>query len=825
MARLNFGSVISQSLSPARSIMNLAASMRDVHSDFEIMVVVSITSDTTALCKKPHWPVSISLPVRAGSTTKYLQPGQKVVVRWEDGDPNRRFIDAKTRLLPLTADSIEAILTQDWYCEHANVKRDNSWTNASFEYLSATATTGLANDSGVSYIAMPRFRQGYAAWVSPDYVILNPGDEGYDEEIGAGDSYQSGPWLFQRLPDDDFIWSHNLGTYLSSYVTDWGTFSADSLYITDSGEVVLGWFEETIDGELVLPKDYLTIFYFDGSGPRKTVSFSMRRRDGADTLQCGDYLCTPLRNTFSGDEAVHIWQISGTSLTATELELTGASSAGLIGSVWANPDSTAPESWVYEDFFILQDGSGGLYGVTPSGTNGSDSTIEWTYTGTKAVRPIAIYDTNLICAYEVSTYDTVTDSFASTEWVDGGNTEEERQILSAGKSTIGGILYILCSTGGQSASFEFPGEESYGVSLGPKTESRTSHTGQSYTSPTFPTSLGSGYWFSGWSSAFLAMREAIVPGEDPPEAPGPTETYPYATATWANTLWESIGHYGFPPVGGSGPGDDWLAECTDLFSVEREDLVRQAFDIWASRPGNEYYLKRELWRSTWHSYSLTDQAYDNLHTRIGGSIYTDPPSGTGNPQPTPQNRSIPSDYEGTEEAAAIADTESPQPGPYPGGGSWWTTADSPRTYSWELVKVWSNVQEEIPISRTPPPVHSLGAVAIGHDLIVHGPSPTLSGGDDAIWAARSVTDPADTLWTYTVPSTGPAIQVGNTWVDGSRFWIEYDAGDGWKIVGLLPDTGLPDESDPETLIDTGRVVFDGTNVHDYNGAWVLSPSP
>lgn len=100
--------------------------------------------------------------------------------------------------------------------------------------------------------------------------------------------------------------------------------------------------------------------------------------------------------------------------------------------------------------------------MKPSGTDGGDSSIEWTYSGNKVLCGLSVYDTNLVCAYETSTYDTVTDSFASTEWVDGGNTEEDREILAPGKSVVGGIAYIACATGTQSGVFEFPGEESGG---------------------------------------------------------------------------------------------------------------------------------------------------------------------------------------------------------------------------------------------------------------------------------------------------------------------------------------------------------------------------
>lgn len=722
--------------------------------------------------------------------------------------PNAAFV---------TAVPVSPVATADWRCEHGDFARRNSATSQTFDFAAAGPVSSLASLAGVATGLLPRFYDGHAAWISPDYVVINPEDEGYDEEIGGGSPYQLGPYLFQRLPEDSFVWAHNLADQLT--VPDWSTWSADTLCILDDGEIALGWFEQHEEESILLPRDYLTIFANDGiSGARKTVSFSIRRRDGADTVQVGDYLCTPLLSTGDGSEAIHCWQISGTTTTATELDLEGATSSGLVGAVWPNPESNLPESWVGASRFIVQDGSGGLYGIDPS-----VPAIDWTYSGTKALRGIAVNGATLICAYETSTYDTVTDVFASTEWVDGGGSSEDRDILAEGKSILGGLVYISCSSGSELSTHEFPGEVDAGFSLGPILETRTEHDGQSYTSPTFPTSLGDGYWFSGWGSPFIRMRNAIIPGEDPPDAPGESETYPYATATWANDLWESISHYGLPPVSGTGPGDAWLAEASARFNEEREALVAQAFEIMGARPGPEYYLKRELWRNTWSSYSATSQAYDNLHTRIGGTIYTEPPSGSGNPLPEAVNRAVPSNYEGTEEAGSIADTEAPlQSGPYP-DGSYWITEDSVKTYSWELVKVWRNVQEELPRTQTAPPEHALGPVAIGLGLIVHSPSASLGVGVDATWVARLISSPATPAWTYTVPSTGPEIQIGNTWIDSDRVWIEYDAGAGWKLVGLRPDSGTPAGDDPDISLDTGRTVFDGTNVHDYFTDWAIGP--
>ncbi len=785
--------------------------------DCEVMSVTDRAADGRYLCKKDHWPSAILVPCRPASA-RLPYPSRRMVY-FEDGDRLRSFLlwtEPEREAWPVTLGG--AVLTADWRCSHANFQRQNSATSQTFDFAGAVPVSSLSSLAGVATGLLPRFFEGHAAWVSPDYHVYNPEDEDYDPEVGGGDPYQLGPYLFQRVAGDSFVWAQNLAQQLT--VPDWSTWSADTLAILDDGEIVLGWFEQHEEESILLPRDYLTIFANDGAtGARKTVGTSIRRRDGADTVQVGDYLCTPLRNTGDGTEKVHCWQISGSTLTATELDLDGATSAGLLGSVWPSPENNLPESWVGANRFIVQDGSGGIYGIDPSVPS-----INWTYSGTKALRPLAVYESTLICAWEESTYTTVTDEFASTEWVDGGGSTEDRDILAEGKSTLGGLAYISCATGAQQSAFEFPGDEDFGSSLGPILETRTEHDGQSYTSPTFPTSLGAGYWFSGWGSPFIAMRPAIIPGEDPPEEPGELETYPYATATWANDLWESINHYGLPPVSGTGPGDAWLADASAKFNEEREALVRQAFEIMAARPGPEYYIKRELWRNTWSSFSTTSQAYNDLHTRIGGAIYTEPPSGSGNPLPESYNRAVPANYEGTEESGTISDSEEPLlSGPYP-DGEYWITEDSVKTYSWELVKVWRNVQEEIPLLRSPSPEHALGPVAIGLGLIVHGPNNILGVGVDAVWVARLISSPAEPLWAFTVASTGPEIQVGNVWIDSARVWIEYDAGDGWRLVGLRRDTGTPAEDDPEIFLNTGQVVFDGTNLHDIFTEWALGPA-
>lgn len=100
------------SFSPARSIVAMTSSLRDIHIDYETMLIDSIATDTTAYCTKPHWAASVLLPVRAGRSTKYLTPGQRVIVRWEDGYGQRRFIDAGSRLGKLLEDGESNIYSQ-----------------------------------------------------------------------------------------------------------------------------------------------------------------------------------------------------------------------------------------------------------------------------------------------------------------------------------------------------------------------------------------------------------------------------------------------------------------------------------------------------------------------------------------------------------------------------------------------------------------------------------------------------------------------------------------------------------------------------------------
>jgi hypothetical protein len=800
-----------------RFAKSTAGQMRDHFPDRLPAVLLEVLADGRGVVQFDTGAVcTIDFPP-AGAAS--IGVGTRGYVRFTKGNQQRAWWRTHSRGDFSDAGAPPPIaLTANWRCAHGDFQRRNSYTSATFAFADLEAKTSLATQASVGLGgSMPRFYEGFAAWICPDYRIIEPEDEDYDEGIGGGDPYQFGPHLLRIIPAyPEFVWAHNLASDLpEGLVTDWLTFAANNLAILDDGEIVLGW-EHTFEGTTT---DFLTIFPNDDTVVhRKTcVDMGHRRRSGADTVQVGDYLCTPVYDPDTFEEKIHFWEIPGTATTGAVLDLTGADSPGSIGVVWPTPQDTLPESWVGANRLIVQDGSGGLYAIDPTGP-----TIDWTYAGTKPLRALVVNGSTLICAYENYATTTVTDVFDSATWDGTGGTTEDREILAEGLSTTGGLLYLSCTTGNEISTFAFAGEEAYGYELGPKTETRTSHTGPSYTSPEWKDPEDD-YWLSGWSSNLIAMRDAVLVGGTDPEEPGAEETYPYATASWANDLFESIYHYGIAPVGGTGPGEAWIDEVVVLFNEMREALVRQAFEIIAARPGPSYYIKRELYRNTWHSYSRTEATYDDLHTRIAFTTYTEPPTGSGAPDAL--QRAIPTDYEGTEEAASIADTELVDDfGDFTSGG-WWITGNGARTYSWELVKVWSNVQEEIPLLKTPEPIHATGPATVGLGLIVIGPAATTDLGNDAHWVARPLSNPSTTAWTFSVVSGSSDILTGNTWMDAGRVWIEYnDDGTNWKLVGLDPETGLPDEADPDITIDSGNVVFDGTNLHGENCEWAIGPA-
>ena len=779
--------------------------------DGQIMSVTAQAPNGRYVCKKDHWDTG-------GILVKSTPPGSRVIfpsvrkVYFEDGDRLRPFMLgtlSEREAWPVTLGG--AVLTADWRCAHANFQRDNSYTAATFDFAAADTVTSLADLAGVASGKMPRFYQGHSAFVSPDYRIVEPEDEDYDEEIGEGDPYQLGPFLFQRIPEyPDFWWAHNLGAPggLGYEIADWETWAANSLAILDDGEIVLGWQE----GEDAT--HYLSIFANDGTGGwRKNISLPgstslpISLRGGADTVQVGDHLCTPVVNESTGAEYLHIWQVSTDTEEAEVVELTGADSAGLVVAVWGNPEDTLPQSWVAGNLCIVQDGSGGLYAVNPTVTTAP----AWIYAGTKRVRPLAVDGTRLVCAYEAATYETVTDVFASTDYVDAGPTEEDRDLLAEGKSTTGGLLFIFAASGAEISAAEFSGEESYGSSLGPVLEERTTHEGPSWTSEAHPDPMLDS-WPSYWPAILVFMRAALYIGADPGNAPEESETYPYADSPLGDLAYEAISAFvSLPPDDDS----DYYHAVVAKMLAYREALVRQVFEVFGARPSPAHFIKWEGWQFTWSSISTDGNAYDGLHSYVNGPIEGDPPSGTGNPDPNVIG--VPENYEGTDEAGSIPDTEEPV-------GDW-VTGPAVKTFNWQAVKVWSNVQEEYELTRTASPQHAFGPVCIAHGLIVHGPKGILDSGNDAHWVARRPSSPSEPEWTFTVEDTGSGVLTGNVWADSARFWIEYSTNGGtdFQLVGLLPATGEPDSGDPEILIESAGVVFDGANVHDEFTEWAIGP--
>lgn len=780
------------------------------------VIVMDRRADGRYLVRREHWPSAGDQPgtiaVPAVPSDAAIPYPCRAWLRFERGTLQGAHLYWPSPKSPrrLTNSVVAPTLTADWRCEHASFQRNNSYTAATFNFATAEPVTSLADLAGVASGILPRFYQGNRAWISPDYRVVNPEDEDYDSEIGEGDPYQLGPYLFQTIPTDpDFVYAHNLGAPggLSYEISDWTTWAANHLCILDSGEIVLGWQE----GES--PTHYLAIFHSDGeSGWRKVISLPgstslpIHLRDGADTVQVGDHLCTPVVNALTGAQYLHIWQISTDTEDAEVVELTGADSKGLVGAVWGNPEDTLPQSWVAGNLCIVQDVNGGLYAVNPTVTTAP----AWIYAGTKRVRPLAVDGTKLVCAYEAATYQTVTDVFASTDYVDAGPTEEDRDILAEGKSTTGGLLYVFAASGAEISAAEFGGEEVNGTSLGPLLETRTTHEGPSYTSPAYHYD-GLGYWKSGFPAAYIRCRPATWIGGGEPAPPGESEVYPYADSPIGNELYESIIVAVVDVVGEEGTDfyDDWLAKA----EAYKEDLVRQFFEVMAARPSPAHFIKKEMWRLEWHSYSSIGNVHDNLHSIIEGPLESEPPE-TVDGDPAPSLTGPSTNYAGTE-IAGIGET----PG-LPG----WQTGMSPKTFGWDLVKVWSNVQEEYALTRTASPLHPLGPVCIAHGLIVHGPRGILDSGNDAHWVARRPSSPGEPEWTFTVAnSTG--LLVGNVWADSARFWIEYstDGGLEYQLVGLLPATGEPDGGDPEIFIESGRVVFDGANLHDYFTEWAIGP--
>lgn len=699
------------------------------------------------------------------------------------------------------------VVTANWRCEHGDPERRNSTTSTTFDPTTATTLTSLADMGGVASGSLARNGDGHTAWVSPDYRVVTPEDEDYDPELGGGDDYQLGPWLFQIVPEyPDFVYAHNLGDSIGYEVADWSTWAANSLCILDDGEIVLGW-QEAADAN-----HYLTIWRNDGTGWRKAISLSgsvslaVKLRDGADTIQVGDYLCTPVENPLTGEQYAHFLRISTSTETATVVALDSAETRGLVGAVWGTPESTLPESWRGADRFIVQDGSGGTYGIDPS-----VPAIDWTYTGNKRIRPLASHGNILICAAEMATYKTVTDTFASTDYNDASTTTETREVLDDGKSTTGGILYLSCTTGGQTGYYPFAGETSYSTTLGPINEVRTTHEGPSWTSEAHPDPMLDA-WPSYWPAILVFMRAALYIDSDPGNAPGESETYPYADSPLGDAAYEAISAFTSLP-----PDDDsaYYHAVVAKMLAYRETLVRQVFEVFAARPSPAHYIKWEGWQYTWSSISTADNIYDDLHSYVNGPVEGDPPVGTGGPDANVIT--TPEDYEGTDEAGSIADGEEPVGG--------WVTGPAVKTFNWDAVKVWSNVQEEVSISRTPTPLHGFGPISVAHGMIIHSPPANPPSLASAYWVARKLSNPAAEEWIHVVESDGGAMQTGNTWTDAARVFTTYTQGVDWPLIGLDPATGEPVDDDPEILLPSGRTVPDGERLDDYYTEWALGPTP
>lgn len=709
-------------------------------------------------------------------------------------------------------------LTSNWICEHADPQRRNSYTSASFDPTTATEIPSLADrtDGLISAGLLPRYWNGSAAWCSTEYHVYEPSDEDYDPEIGDGENpYQLGPWLFQALPDSEDLIILNFGllSSLGYEVTDWETFAIDALAIIPegdhAGEVIMNWRTGTESVDLA---HYITIFAADGSGFRKSISLSgsvslpISLRPGADTLPCGNYLCTPVYESFDGTEYAHFWQISTDTETAYATELTGAEINGLVGSVWGTPEDTLPQSWVSMARFIVQDGSGGTYAFNPS----APATPDWTYAGNKRIRPLA-FDGNVgICACEESTYQDIDDTYASTDYHDDSTSATTRTVLTEGLATTGGILYLTATTGAEIAYHPFTDADpvTNGSSLGPLLEVRTMHIGPSWTSEPHPDPMLTA-WPSYWPAILVFMRAATYIGSDPGPAPEPEEIYPYTDSPLGNQIYEDTGAFvSLPPDDDS----DYYHAVVAKRKAYCEALVRFVFEVFGARPSPSHYIKFEASQFEWNSQSTTGNDYDGLHSYTTSTIENEPPEDLG--EPIVNVIGTPEDYEGTDEAASIPNDEQP--------ANDWITGPAVKTFLWNFLKVWRNVQDTISHTRTATPLHAFGPISVANGMIYHSPPATVFA--EAKWQARTMAAPATVAWTFTISNPGDDIMTGNSWIDSTRFFTFHTTtGIDWYAIGLDPALGEPPSGEDPLLIPSGRTVFDGAGVQSYYCDWARGP--
>lgn len=123
---------------PVRSSFFLGGQMRNFFADQEYMVVNDVVDETHLMVQKQGWPNAIKAPVRAGNTTDGYSSGQTVVVRWENADSQRRFVDGIVLDPLLNAAEDQEVRVWRFYGDFAHCYGANLQTEMPGETLALT---------------------------------------------------------------------------------------------------------------------------------------------------------------------------------------------------------------------------------------------------------------------------------------------------------------------------------------------------------------------------------------------------------------------------------------------------------------------------------------------------------------------------------------------------------------------------------------------------------------------------------------------------------------------------------------------------------------
>lgn len=804
---------------PTRVIFGISSLLRDVRADYEVMYVDSIASDTTAYCKRPHWPGSILLPVRAGSTTRYMMPGQRVIVRWEDGYGQRRFIDSRSRAKGFLEGEGEIVETVDWFCEGANFGRSYSFTAAAWNYAESTEAAGLAEQGG-DYpfeIAFPRFRDGMRAWFVPRYFIEGEEDSesGLYADSDAPEGYvAAGPFIVIGYAEDEgFLTRRDLRPLLDGTEEtdlDWTTFEGLSVCISSSGEVILTWSEDHEVESVATPRERISVFYSgDSDFPgfiRKTIYPNMRVRqfDGgsrtADPVICGDQIAIPLRSE-EGD-FLACCQLSGDDINPTNVELVGEHT-GIVGVTWdPTPigDNQPPISCTDGELVFLQDGSGGLYAVDPDSRE-----IVWQYEGSRDILLLGLVEDKILCAWESTELVEITDHYEDGSW-DGGNSDEVRVEPAAGHSQKAGILYLSRTSGNQLLSVEMDGTEETSPLLGAITEYRNTHDGSSFTSVNSdgakPFNNDDGGRFSSFGGLKVArLMDYFAPEADPGETPGEGSAADGLREEVFSTYLVGIDG----PSDSTGPGAEYQEAVFPLLDAFEESEVLRLWTALGLRNDPGDWITDELYEL---SCPLTGSGYVDLGRgkKRFGFTQASPPSSPG------------FSAVGVPGSGSFDDTTSDDEidlSEYTSEAAWYTQG-APHTWSFRHQLVWRNTQTETARYKTAAPPHAVGPVASGLGVVVFPASRDFGSNSFVVRRASNL----EYLWTFTPPEGVGEQFYGYPWIDATGVHLSWSDASGsyTRIFDAISGDEITDYELPGDMIDQ---VFDGTQVHDSLGRWAI----